>query len=233
MRLVCYFCLAVLITCLSGCASSYTKQVEVANLVMDGHEITQVIRGKQVYEGVVAFRKSPSAKTNQQKVVEIEVGKDLKLNYHLSIMTRLGAFVHDNGQMVHWSYPDGERWEMFDEDGRVVGELAKSPVADFGTTLYGGHSRQNWSHIEGYESPNASGIRPNKLVCCWSFVDNLNIPFSQMQIKGEWGAIDVPMSVSVYYFDIAEMKYRRAKRRWVLRVEFVGPEDQGSKPPAN
>lgn len=157
-------------------------------------------------------------------------------------MTRQGAFVKEGNiglkdddptRFVGTRIPTDQGWDVINQQGKTIGRLNKhldpDPTGlsgDFGATLYGGHARRNWSHIQGHETSKA--IDPNSRICCWSFVTEVRLPFSEIKPTGQWGAVKIPMWLSIYYFDIAEHRYEKVYRQFDLLIQFEPEPAKGA-----
>lgn len=191
------------------------------------------------FEGVVTYLRSHDLRSDEGISIIAVEGKDIELIFLTAVMTREGAFVREGGiglkdddssNFVGPSMPFDSGWDVVNLEGVKIGRLFRDrdPViregyGEFGATLYGGHARRNWSHIEGRES--VDHINPNTMICCIMFETQLTIPFSEIKPTGEWGTVLIPMWTSVYYYDIAERRYEKASRSFELTIHFNKPSD--------
>lgn len=221
--LPCQFVL--LLTCLfvlGGCQSGTIGEAIDAPLLLNS-EAASLRDRAEPFDGVVAFVRS--LKRNKDGSYQAIEGEDVRVSFYFSVMTRHGAFVREGGiglkdddptNFFGTRIPDDKAWDAVNTDGKKIGQLYKD--GDFGADVWGGHARRNWSHVEGHETSKAIG--PNELICCWSFVSELTLPFSEIEPTGEWGTVNIPMWVSVYYYDIAEQRYEKAHRMFDLAIQF-------------
>ena len=211
---------------LAGCQSGFSRDAVDAPLLLNG-EVVGLRDRAEAFDGVVAYVRS--RKSNADGSYLASEGEDLKLDFFVFVMTRRGAFVRegylglkddDPTRFVGTRIPDDKSWEVINTEGKSLGRLYKDrdDPFSFGATVYGGHARRNWSHVEGHESQKS--IRPNSLICCWTFTSDITIPFSEIEPTGEWGTVEIPMWISVYYYDIAERRFERAHRKFDLPIQF-------------
>lgn len=212
---------------LVGCQSSPSRETVDAPLHLNAEGFGLSDRSEP-FDGVKAFVRS--LKWNKDGSYQAIEGEDLKLSFYFSVMTRQGAFVREGNiglkdedpvRFVGTRIPKDKGWDVINDDGSTVGRLHKERDDPFyfgSSTLFGGHARRNWSHIEGHETSDA--IDPNIGICCWSFVSDITLPFSEIEPTGDWGTVKIPMWVSVFYYDIAEQRYKRAHRKFDLAIEF-------------
>ena len=225
--LPCQFVL--LLTCLfvlGGCQSGTIGETIDAPLLLNS-EAASLRDRAEPFDSVVAFVRSLNRnKDGSYQAIE---GEDVRVSFYFSVMTRQGAFVREGGiglkdddptNFFGTRIPSDKGWDVMNIEGKTIGRLYKErdDPFSFGADVYGGHARRNWSHIEGYE--NGYAISPNSFICCWSFVSELTLPFSEIEPTGEWGTVNIPMWVSVYYYDIAEQRYEKAHRKFDLAIQF-------------